>query len=103
VIQHVREQTPWKVEAMTARQGRRIVHRFWQAGGGYDRNLFTEETIRKAVEYTEWNPVRRNLVSNPCEWVWSSARARAGSCDVPLRIDPIEVALDRRERDQGKP
>ena len=103
MIQRVHQQAPWRLDAMTARQGRRIVHRLWQAGWGYDRNLLAGETIRKAVEYNEWNPVSRNLVANPCEWAWSSARARSGRRDVPLRIDAIDVVLSRRQRDQGEP
>jgi len=63
----------------------------------------TGETIRKAVEYIEWNPVSRNLVANPCAWAWSSARARSGRRDVPLRIDTIDVALNGRQGDQGEP
>ncbi|MBD3298196.1 MAG: hypothetical protein GF341_06045, partial [candidate division Zixibacteria bacterium] len=53
-----------------------IGHRFWQPGGGYDRNLYSEDKIERAVEYVEWNPVRRELVADPLQWPWSSARAR---------------------------
>ena len=93
VIRHVRENTPWKLEAMKARQGRRMVHRLWQAGGGYDRNFFTGETIRKAIEYIEWNPVRRSLVVSPRDWEWSSARARSGMDNVPLTVDSLDITL----------
>jgi len=64
--------------------------RVWQRGGGFDRNLYSHERIRRAVDYIEWNPVRRGLVSDPLDWVWSSAQARAGVGDVPIRIDPIQ-------------
>ncbi|MEW5701805.1 MAG: transposase [Candidatus Zixiibacteriota bacterium] len=63
--------------------------RVWERGGGFDRNLYSHERIRRAVEYIEWNPVRRGLVSDPMDWVWSSARARSGITDVPIQIDPI--------------
>ncbi|RJO63531.1 MAG: hypothetical protein C4523_20050 [Myxococcales bacterium] len=46
---------------------------FWQAGGGYDRNLFTEKELRKTVEYIHTNPIRRELVKDPLDWKWSSA------------------------------
>ena len=93
VIEWLRQETPWVLKKMEARQGRRVVHRLWQAGGGYDRNLFSGETIRRAIEYIEWNPVKRQLVECPCDWAWSSARARAGAADVPLSIDDIDVML----------
>ncbi len=48
-------------------------YRFWQKGGGYDRNYFTPDEIRKQVEYIHNNPVRRGLVERPEDWKWSSA------------------------------
>ena len=46
--------------------------RFWQEGGGHDRNLFTTETCIKATEYLHHNPVRRGLCKSPDQWRWSS-------------------------------
>ncbi len=46
--------------------------------------------IKKAIEYIEYNPVRRGLVSEATDWRWSSAQARAGKRDVPILIDAIE-------------
>ena len=63
--------------------------RVWERGGGFDRNLYSQERIRRAVEYIESNPVRKGMVADPLDWVWSSARARAGIADVPIRVDPI--------------
>ena len=63
--------------------------RIWQRGGGFDRNLYTHERIRRAMEYIESNPVRKGLVFDPKDWVWSSAQARGGVTDVPLKVDPI--------------
>ena len=34
---------------------------FWQAGGGFDRNLWNPEAIDRAINYIEANPVRANL------------------------------------------
>ncbi|MGB2780863.1 MAG: hypothetical protein WBD63_05235 [Phycisphaerae bacterium] len=53
------------------RPGRRVF-RFWQEGGGYDRNLTGEKTILAAIQYAHANPVRRGLCSSPAEWKWSS-------------------------------
>jgi putative transposase len=67
-------------------------HRFWQEGGGYDRNVRTmEEAIEKA-RYCHHNPVTSGLVARPEQWNWSSYRwielgVRAGA---PLACDEWE-------------
>ncbi len=71
----------------------RHIYRLWQPGGGFDRNLYTQDLIPKAIDYIEWNPVRRGLTDDPGSWRWSSAAARAGMSDAPLRIDPVEWEL----------
>src|SRR3990172_268941 len=48
-------------------------YRFWQNGGGYDRNYVDGQRIHHQIEYIHMNPVRRGLVENPCDWAWSSA------------------------------
>ncbi len=55
---------------------KRSVFRFWQQGGGFDRNLWNGIAINKSIEYIEANPVRRNLATKPSEYPWSSAYAR---------------------------
>jgi len=72
-------------------RGARQVRRFWQTGGGYDRNVYTMQTVRKAIEYIEWNPVRRGLVANPDEWRWCSAYARSNPDKTMLTIDGLEA------------
>jgi putative transposase len=62
--------------------------RFWQVGGGYDRNITEPETAWKTIEYLHLNPVRRGLVDQAEDWEWSSARWYAGLRPVPLEIDP---------------
>lgn len=52
--------------------------RFWQHGGGYDRNIISDHEMSEKITYVHANPVRRGLVDSPCEWIWSSARAYAG-------------------------
>jgi putative transposase len=79
---------PERFEAFTLRERRRKVFRFWQRGGGYDRNLWNTEAIHRAIEYIEANPVRKNLVREPQEYRWSSAYARAnGTGLVPDRFE----------------
>ncbi len=48
-------------------------HRFWQAGGGYDRNVMGEELLEK-VRYCHNNPVKHGLADTTVDWPWSSAR-----------------------------
>lgn len=52
--------------------------RFWQAGGGYDRNIVSEDELREKIRYIHENPVRRRLVAYEEQWEWSSARAMRG-------------------------
>ena len=61
--------------------------RFWQVGGGYDRNIIEPETAWNVVTYLHLNPVRRGLVERPEDWEWSSARWYAGTRPVPLEMD----------------
>jgi len=62
-------------------------YRFWQRGGGYDRNLRTVADIYEKIEYIHGNPVRRGLVAHPEAWPWSSARAWATGEDDPIALD----------------
>ena len=50
-------------------------YRFWQDGGGYDRNIRSVETLRHVVDYMHHNPVERGLVGRPDDYLWSSYRA----------------------------
>ena len=62
--------------------------RFWQAGGGYDRNIIDRTTLLRMIEYIHRNPVRRRLVEKPTDWKWSSASwYETGEC--VLQIDPL--------------
>ena len=63
------------LQALTIRERPgKMSFRFWQEGGGYDRNLFSLETARVAAEYIHNNPVRRGLCQSPGDWKWSSWR-----------------------------
>jgi putative transposase len=64
-------------------------HRFWQTGGGYDRNLTSSDELRNKLEYMHNNPVKRSLVSTAIDYPWSSARWYAGLPDALLPCAPI--------------
>ena len=49
------------------------IPQFWQAGGGYDRNLYSDEEFHEKTNYIHENPIRAGLVPRPEDWRWSSA------------------------------
>lgn len=51
---------------------------FWQAGGGYDRNIYSDHELAEKIDYIHQNPVRRGLVERAEDWTWSSARVWRG-------------------------
>lgn len=80
--------TVW-LRRLTTSHGRRKVFRFWQPGGGYDRNLSSSRSVREVIDYIHANPVRRGLVDRPTDWIWSSARAHAGLSGCPFKVDSV--------------
>lgn len=90
VVRHWRTNAPHFLRRIKVKRGARTLHRFWQEGGGYDRNLFDWAVIERAIEYIDMNPVRRGLVSDPLQWRWSSARSRAGETEVPFHVDGFD-------------
>ena len=62
-------------------------YRFWQRGGGYDRNLRTIDDIYEKVEYVHNNPVRRRLAASAEEGPWSGCRAWQTGGNIPISID----------------
>ncbi|MCC6285013.1 MAG: transposase [Phycisphaerales bacterium] len=63
-------------------------HRFWQRGGGYDRNIFSDQEFAEKLNYMHRNPVERGLADRPEDWEWSSARWYAKLPSV-LELDPL--------------
>jgi len=78
-LEHLRDEQP----------NGKVSYRFWQRGGGYDRNVWEPDTLRKMIEYIHDNPVRRGLVTRATDWPWSSARFNAGTGDAVLAMDPL--------------
>ena len=68
-------------------------YRFWQAGGGYDRNFDSPRLILKAIDYIHNNPIRRGLVAEPGEWKYSSYNAwhneGKGILDIDIESFPF--------------
>ena len=63
--------------------------RFWQARF-YDFNVHSAGKRREKLDYMHANPVKRGLVKNPAEWVWSSWSFYATGKMGVVRIDPVE-------------
>jgi putative transposase len=96
-VQFVRRQAPAFLGRMTDRQpnGKEAV-RFWQRGGGYDRNLWEPRYVWEMIDYIHANPVRRGLCRRPEEWPWSSARAYVGCRHEGPSLDRASLPSDPR-------
>jgi putative transposase len=86
-IAYIETQAPHWLPCITVHEGKRTRRRFWQPGGGYDRNVIDPSTAHEMAEYIHANPVRRGLVASAEDWQWSSARWYAG-------IRPVHIELD---------
>jgi putative transposase len=62
-------------------------YRFWQKGGGYDRNITKVETLIEVVRYIHNNPVRKGLSETPEQWRFSSAADWRDGKQGPISID----------------
>jgi len=51
-------------------------YRFWQRGGGFDRNIRDGGEFAETIDYIHQNPVKRGLVDEAAAYRWSSARVR---------------------------
>jgi len=89
-LRFLRRTAPPFLEKLKDLQPNGDVHyRFWQRGGGYDRNVYEPGTLWHMIDYIHNNPVRRGLVDKPTDWVWSSARFYAQMRPVPIEMDPL--------------
>ena len=87
-MQYLKRTSPAWFERLTDVQpGGKRSFRFWQRGGGYDRNVQQDRALGAMIDYVHENPVRRGLVASVCDWEWSSARWYAGDREVPLEMD----------------
>jgi putative transposase len=91
-LSYVRTSAPNFLSQMEDRQpGGRVHDRFWQRGGGYDRNLTEPKSIWAEIDYFHANPVRRGLCDGPTAWLWSSARELEQPGSGLLRLDLSSV------------
>ena len=69
----------------------RGTRRFWQRGGGYDRNVHSDTEFDEKIGYIHMNPVRAGLVKTPADWAWSSARWWGGEREGQVECDSRTV------------
>ena len=72
-VKYLKMEAPEWLPKITVQHGQRTAHRFWQPGGGYDRNVFKPSTLHAMIDYIHANPIRRGLVAHAEDWKWSSA------------------------------
>ena len=88
-IAWLKANTPEWLPKITRNRGGKTERLFWQSGGGYDRNVVTRQTLLSMIDYLHDNPVRKQLVSRPRDWKYSSAAWYDDLTDVPLIPDKI--------------
>jgi hypothetical protein len=71
---------------------------FWQARY-YDFNVWSERKFVEKLRYIHRNPVTRELVERPEDWVWSSFRHYAKD---EVRSSRNRVAMDRAAERAGR-
>ncbi len=90
VLNKVRHEHPEFLSKMADVQPNgQVSYRFWQRGGGYDRNLYESKSIQAEIDYIHANPVRRQLCERPTDWIWSSAGDYAG-----VRTGSVELNFE---------
>lgn len=90
----LQEHSPQWLSNIRVVEGSKVRHRFWQPGGGYDRNVEETDTLQSMIQYIHQNPVRRGLVERAEDYEWSSARWYAGLSPVRLKMDRTIPLLD---------
>ncbi|MBL9081822.1 MAG: transposase [Planctomycetales bacterium] len=84
----IRRENPKYLNAMRDEQPNgAVAHRFWQRGGGFDRNVVEPKVVWSEIEYIHGNPIRRGLCERALDWPWSSAADYAGLRQGPVTID----------------
>jgi REP element-mobilizing transposase RayT len=70
IMHSLKSYTAKKINSLLGREGK-----IWQ-DGFYERIIRNEDDLREKARYVEGNPVRKGLVEEPQEYVYSSAYHR---------------------------
>jgi len=60
--------------------------RFWQRGGGYDRNFWSPKHTWQTIDYIHANPVVRGLCAGNVDWSWSRPTRTAATANARLTL-----------------
>ena len=85
---HIECKYPQWSSRMQVSVGDRVVQRFWQKGGGYDRAVTNEKLFREMLDYIHLNPVRAGLARTAESYLWSSANYWITGRQGSLKVDP---------------
>jgi putative transposase len=85
-LRFLRQENPAGLKQLATGQ-KHSPYRFWQDGGGYDRNMTSTAALSASADYIHNNPVQKDLVSYPEDWVWSSAKEWTSGEQGVLSID----------------
>jgi len=91
-INYLRANSPLFLKRMEYRRpDGTTAYRFWQRGGGYDRNMTQPKSILAAIDYIHANPVRKGLCQRSTDWPWSSATEHnsPGQGKLPLDLHSL--------------
>jgi len=75
---------------------------FWQRRF-YDFNVWGEKKLNQKLEYMHRNPVDRELVKHPRDWLWSSWSFYEGDGKGLIRIDIARSKERAREMQSQNP
>ena len=67
---YLQDNAPKWLARVTVREGERLRRRFWQPGGGYDRNITSTEALRAVIDYIHAQTLSRSR--------WANGRASVG-------------------------
>jgi putative transposase len=70
-----------------------LTRRFWQRGGGYDRNLWSTNAIWDMINHVHNNPVEAGLSRTRDEWRWSSAAYYETQTPGPIPLDLAQLPM----------
>jgi putative transposase len=87
ILSAIKLRVSLRISARYRKNTGKLLGRFWQRGGGYDRNIISKDAVISSINYIHNNPVRKGLGIRPEDWKWSSAGFYAGSGDGPMKID----------------
>lgn len=94
VMQRLKEESSSRINQYRGRSGSLWQPRFW------DRFVRNRREFNQRLEYMHFNAVRRELVSSPQDWRWSSYnnfsldQSVVAAC--PIQIDHIRLSDDYR-------